>query len=66
MTTEELTPIVPICPIRKQPCAREPICLYKEDTMLGNTMCAEWVLKQQLEGRREHASKSQDTAKNRK
>lgn len=41
-----------ICPIRKQECTRAPQCKPEHQDQ-GNTFCAEWVLKEQIQGRAE-------------
>lgn len=43
-----------ICPVTKQECARiNPVCEYRENQSTGTTLCAEWVLKQREQGRKE-------------
>lgn len=41
-----------LCPVTKQTCYRTPQCKHDPEQLLGDTMCAEWVLKQQKEGER--------------
>lgn len=41
-----------LCPITTHPCAREPQC-KKTHQDQGSTHCAEWVLKQRIEGRKQ-------------
>ena len=52
--TEQTNP--PICPIRKQPCVHSK-CDYQENQTTGDTLCREWILKQQQEGKKEIEAK---------
>lgn len=50
-------PINIICPVTKQGCYRMPQCQHNLDNLLGNTMCAEWILKEQKAGEKEQKAK---------
>lgn len=53
-----------LCPQTGNYCYRTPQCALSEAT--GKTMCAEWVLKQREEGKREHEANAQSTSTHRK
>lgn len=52
-----------ICPITKQGCYRVPQCAHSEDNHIGNTHCAEWVLKQRKAGEKELQRKIEESNK---